>query len=100
MTDTSVKPIVLGFLFSVLCTLAAYWIVAGHFLRPWLFLPTVAALGFLQTFVQLVCFFRLGIEEKPRWNLAMFLFMLLVVVLVIGGSLWIITNLDYRMEIP
>jgi cytochrome o ubiquinol oxidase operon protein cyoD len=97
MMDTSIKPVVIGFFLSVICTLASYWIVAGHFLRPWAFLPAVAALGFLQTFVQLVCFLHLGVEEKPRWNLAMFLFMLLVVVVVIGGSLWIITNLDYRM---
>ncbi len=97
MMATSVKSVVIGFLVSVLLTLIAYWIAAGHFLRPWLFLPAIAGLGTLQTFVQLVCFLHLGIEEKPRWNLAMFCFMLLVVVVVIGGSLWIITNLDYRM---
>jgi cytochrome o ubiquinol oxidase operon protein cyoD len=99
MMETSVKPVVTGFILSVLCTLGAYWIVAEQLLRPWLFLPVVAALGIVQTFVQLICFLHLGIEKKPRWNLLMFLFMLLVVVLVIGGSLWIITNLNYQMDL-
>ncbi len=91
--DTSAKPVVIGFLLSVLCTLVAYLIVAEHLLRPWV----VAPLGFLQTLFQLVFFFHLGIERKPRWNLAMFLFMALVVVVVIGGSLWIMSDLNYRM---
>ena len=93
--NKSVKPVLIGFVLSVLCTFAAYFIVAEPILRPWIYLAAIAGLGVLQTFFQLVFFFHLGVEEKPRWNLLMFLFMLLVVVIIIGGSIWIMNNLNY-----
>jgi cytochrome o ubiquinol oxidase operon protein cyoD len=47
--------------------------------------------------VQLVFFLHLGGEGKPRWRLTAFLFMLLVLVILVFGSLWIMYNLDYHM---
>jgi cytochrome o ubiquinol oxidase operon protein cyoD len=45
--------------------------------------------------VQLHYFFHLGQESKPRWNLLMFLFMALVLVVVVFGSLWIMYSLEH-----
>ena len=97
MTETSVKPVLFGFFLSLLCTIAAYYIVVESLLRPFLFLPAVAGFGFLQTIFQLLFFFHLWREPKPRWNLIMLLFMALVVVIIVGGSIWIMYNLDYHM---
>jgi cytochrome o ubiquinol oxidase subunit IV len=92
--NKSFTPLIVGFVLSLICTIAAYLIVADNFLRPYMFLVAVAVLGFVQTIIQLIFFFHLGIEEKPRWNFLLFLFMALVVVLVIGGSIWIMDNLN------
>src|SRR3546814_1615888 len=39
----------------------------------------------------------MGKGSDSRWNLIMFLFMVLVVFIVVVGSLWIMANLNYNM---
>jgi cytochrome o ubiquinol oxidase subunit IV len=67
--------------------------------------PTHAMLGalfvvlaLLQLFVQLVFFLHLGKEASPRWNLLAFSFAAIVVVIVVGGTLWIMYDLDHNMQ--
>ena len=95
--NKSYKPVIIGFVLSIICILGAYYVVAENILRPWLFLAVVAFLGFLQILFQFIFFFHIGIESKPRWNLLMLLFMALVVFLIIGGSIWIMNNLNSYM---
>jgi cytochrome o ubiquinol oxidase operon protein cyoD len=88
---------VLGFSLSVLLTLAAYLSVANHALMGKSLVLVIAGLAVVQLFVQLLFFLHLGRESRPRWNLLVFSFMLLVVGIVVGGSLWIMDNLNYHM---
>lgn len=95
-----------GFLFSLALTLAAYALVNRHVqtdhqdLSHAFIISSVVVLALVQFTVQLVYFLHLGRESKPRWNLMAFLFMLLVVIIVVFGSLWIMNNLDYHMRSP
>lgn len=57
----------------------------------------LAVLAVIQLVVQLLFFFHLGKESRPRLNTASFLFMLMVVVIIVFGSLWIMYNLNYNM---
>jgi cytochrome o ubiquinol oxidase operon protein cyoD len=57
----------------------------------------IVGLAVVQLLVQLIFFLHLGKESKPRLNLTIFAFMLLVVGIVAIGSLWIMHNLDYNM---
>ncbi len=82
------KLYVLGFVLSILLTLAAYFTVSRL---------AVVALSSLQALIQLLFFLHLGKEASPRWNLIVFLFTLLIGAIVVTGSLWIMYNLDYRM---
>ncbi|MDB5178616.1 MAG: putative cytochrome ubiquinol oxidase chain cyoD [Patescibacteria group bacterium] len=97
---------VVGFVLSVLLTLGAYFVVAQHLPgeHPWLshrvLIGAVVGLAVIQLMVQLFFFLHLGRESKPRWNLTVFLFALMVVTIVVGGSLWIMKNLDYHMMSP
>jgi cytochrome o ubiquinol oxidase operon protein cyoD len=60
-------------------------------------LAVVVGLAVAQLLVQLVFFLHLGREPKPRQNLVVFLFMLLVIGILVIGSLWIMHNLNYHM---
>lgn len=95
--NKSAAPLIIGFVLSLICTLAAYFIVGENFLRPSLFLGAVAILGCIQIVIHLIFFFHVGIEEKPRWNFLLFLFTALVIFLIVGGSLWIMNNLNKYM---
>lgn len=57
----------------------------------------LVVLAIIQLVVQLVFFFHLGHESKPRLNTISFLFMLMVVGIIGFGSLWIMYNLNYNM---
>jgi cytochrome o ubiquinol oxidase operon protein cyoD len=95
--NTSFKPLILGFIFSVIFMLGAYRIIMeGHLKYGWL-LFTIIGLGILQIMAQLVFFLHLGLETKPRWNIAMFIYTIFLVLALIGGSLWIMQNLNYNL---
>ena len=94
MSETSIKPIIFGFFISLFCTLLAYYLVMIRFET---YLPLVAGLGALQTIFQFLFFFQPWKEAKPRWSLVMFFFMVLVVFIVVGGSVWVMYNLNYHM---
>lgn len=87
---------IVGFLLSLGLTLAAYYLVTSHNYFGWGLMAGVAALAIVQCIVQLVFFLHLGVQ-KPRWRLGVFLFMLLVLLIIVVGSLWIMHNLNYRM---
>lgn len=87
----------MGFVVSLLLTLAAYLVVTKNIVDMRLIVPIIVTLAVIQFIVQLVYFLHLGRETKPRWNLMAFLFMILVVLIVVAGSLWIMNNLDYNM---
>lgn len=88
---------VIGFIGSIALTVAAYFAVVNHWVTGNELVLTVFGLGILQAIVQLVFFLHLGQEAKPRWNLIHFLFMTMILVILIGGSLWIMYHLDYRV---
>ncbi len=86
-----------GFVLSLLLTALAYLVVVKEVVASDLVIPVIAALAVVQLIVQLIFFLHLGGEAKPRWNLMAFLFMILVVVIIVVGSIWIMANLDYNM---
>ena len=95
--NVSYKPQFVGFTFSLILMLSAYRIVTYYHLTNHWLVFTIFALALIQAVIQLIFFLHLGLESKPRWNLITFLFMVLVIVVIIGGSLWIMANLDYNL---
>lgn len=96
----SYKPLMIGFVLSIMLTVAAFRIVTRYHLSSSLLTATLFSLGAVQAIIQLIFFLHLGIESKPHWNLITFLFMVLVIIVVIGGSLWIMHNLNYNVMMP
>lgn len=101
----SLRSYVIGFVLSIVFTLIAYLVVVEHVysLNPlatgWVVL-VLAVLAIAQLYVQLSFFLHLGRGTGARWNVLAFSFMVLVVFIVGGGSLWIMNNLNYHMTGP
>jgi cytochrome o ubiquinol oxidase subunit IV len=93
----TLRTYVTGYIFAVFLTLVAYELVEDHEFSKWTLALTIAGLAFVQFLVQVFFFLHLGRESKPRWKLAVFLFMLMVVGILVSGSLWIMYSLNYRM---
>jgi len=91
------RTYIIGFLLSVVLTLASYFTVVEHLFSAWWIVLTIFGFGLVQVFVQLIFFLHLGQEPKPRWKLTVFLFMLLVLSIIVFGSIWIMDNLMYNL---
>jgi len=88
---------VTGYIFSIYLTITAYLVVYNHLFSHLTLTILIVGLAFIQFIVQMVFFLHLGRETKPRWKLAVTLFMIMVVSILVGGSLWIMSNLSVRM---
>lgn len=96
---TTMATYVVGFVLSVLLTLMAFWLVGGHHISGSAALFAIFGLALIQFCVQVLCFLHLGEDKRPRYKVMAFLFMILVVLILAGGSLWIMNNLNYHMHV-
>lgn len=97
---SSIKPYIIGLFFSLLFTLTAYIFTTKSLLTGWPLNLVLISCCLAQIVVQLLFFLHLQDEQKPRFNLLAFLFMLLVVAIVVIGSIWIIYHLNNRTMMP
>jgi cytochrome o ubiquinol oxidase operon protein cyoD len=95
--NASFKPIVLGFFLSCILAFAMYRVVVGHHLRGYYFTLAVFGLAIFQSVIQLILFMQVGLEGKPRWVSLALIFTILVILIVVGGSVWIMNNLNYNL---
>lgn len=101
--EATVSSYITGFGLSLVLTLGAYSLVkihlsSGHTILSDIYLLyLLAILAIVQLFVQLIFFLHLNRETKPRLNRLILAFAGLVVVVIVGGSIWIMTNLNYHM---
>lgn len=93
----SLRTYVLGFVSCLVLTVAAYVAATAHGLANGAAIIVITLLALVQLVIQLRGFLHLGVELKPRWKLAVFGLMLLIVIILVAGSWWIMQNLNYRM---
>jgi cytochrome o ubiquinol oxidase operon protein cyoD len=86
-----------GFVLSLIFTLSAYIITVSHVFNLWAVVVIISILAFAQFVVQMVLFLHLGSEQRPRWKLMVFGMMATIVIIIVAGSLWIMTALNGRM---
>ena len=60
----------------------------------------IAIFAVLQLIVQAACFLGLKSNAEGSWNVLPFLFTLLIIFFLVGGSLWIMYNLSVLMMQP
>jgi cytochrome o ubiquinol oxidase operon protein cyoD len=102
-TKSQIKSYVLGFIFSILLTLAAYLLVQAHInshheaISHEFVTYSIFTLAVIQLIVQGIFFLHLGKEANPRWNLLFFLATIGIVLTVVISALWIMSHLNYNM---
>lgn len=91
-----------GFVLSIVLTLGAYVLVVQDSidLPDNFIIYAVVALAVVQLMVQLQYFIHLGHETKPRWNKLIFMFTAMVILILVIGSMWIMSNLHYNVMTP
>jgi cytochrome o ubiquinol oxidase operon protein cyoD len=92
------RTYLIGFLLSVALTAIPFWLVMTHVIAD----PRVtAAIIFVAAFVQILVHTFAFLHVNPRaeggWTLMAYVFTAVLVVICIGGSLWIMHHLAQNM---
>ena len=97
MKTASTTSYTVGFLASIVLTLVAFGLVAGHVVSGMTAIVAIFTLAFIQLIIQLVFFLHLSTEAGQRWKLFTFLSTFGLVFIIVAGSVWIMYHLNYNM---
>jgi cytochrome o ubiquinol oxidase subunit IV len=86
-----------GLVLAILATIASFIVSQTHLLWPPGIPVGLVVLAFAQIGVHLVFFLHLGSGSDHTNNILALAFGMLIVFLVIGGSIWIMANLNTNM---
>lgn len=93
----TLKSYLMGLFLSLVFTFSAFILVGQHLLHTEALYIAITTLAIFQLFAQVICFLRLNVAPEGRWNTMPFLFTFLIVGVLVGGSLWIMYNLNVNM---
>lgn len=91
------EPYVKGFVFALVLTGIPFGLVAAELLPRFTTLVMIAILAVIQVVVHLRYFLHIDLKSTPRDNLLALGFAAVLIFLMVGGTLWIMLDLDARM---
>lgn len=87
-----------GFILCVILTVIPFGLVMDKSVVASQKYTAIFICALLQFLVQVVCFLRVNARTlQAKVNLFSFIFSIFVLVIIVGGSLWIMWNLNYNM---
>ena len=99
-TYTGLAGYIKGFALALILTLCAFGLVALGTLPKTLVLPLIFALGLVQILVHLHYFLHLDLRAENQPYLLTIAFTFLILVIMVGGSLWILYDLRMLTMMP
>jgi len=93
----SYKSYATGFILSIVLTVVSFGLVMSGALPRGAVLFGIFAAAVAQMLVHLHYFLHLDSSSENRWNVAALIFTVLIMVIFVGGSIWIMYSLYYRM---
>lgn len=93
----TLKTCLTGFALACVLTAIPFALVMSGACPPAAILAGIGLAGLVQVWVHLHYFLHLDASAGMRWNVAALLFTILIMVLFVGGSIWIMASLNDRM---
>lgn len=90
------RSYVVGFMLAVALTAVAFSVVAAGVASTTVY-PVIAVAPLAQVVVHFRCFLHIGLQRSTRDDLQLILFTTLIILLMAGGTIWILGNLHARM---
>lgn len=87
----------IGFVLSLVFTLIPYHLVVNEKFTGNKLLYTILVFAILQMLVQIFFFLHLGRGPKPLYNVVFFVSTVGIILVVVGGSMYIMRHLHYNM---
>ncbi|MFO0920174.1 MAG: hypothetical protein U0451_00710 [Candidatus Saccharimonadales bacterium] len=94
----SIKTYIFGTIITVALTFGSYFLVTNEIISGTLALITISIFAIMQFIVQSVLFLHVGMDKKPKFHTAIFLYIIMTILILVLCSMWIMYNLDYRHD--
>ena len=86
-----------GFVLAIVLTAIPFGLVIYGALSRTAVIAVIISAAVVQVMVHLHYFLHVNASSKARWNVLALLFTTLIMTLIVGGSIWIMSHLDYRL---
>ena len=99
ISHANLKGYIVGFILSVVLTVIPFALVIygqSSISADWIYVGLAAA-AVVQILVQLHYFLHLDRSSDQSWNVQALIFSAVIIVILVGGSLWIMADLHARM---
>ena len=93
----SLQSYLTGFVLSLILTAIPFALVMRGALSSSAAMACIFSAGLVQILVHLHYFLHLNTSSAARWNVLAMIFTILIMILFVGGTLWIMYTLNYRM---
>ena len=94
----SLRGYLTGFVLAAILTVIPFWLVMGHVIaNKQLLILIILALAIVQIFVHIVYFLHLDTRSEAGWNMMAFIFTAVLVIIVLGASIWVMYNENVNM---
>lgn len=98
--EGKVRTYFLGFGLSLILTIIPFVLVMNNLITRSEIIKTIIAFAIVQVIVHIVCFLRLRPTKDQTWNWLAFIYTLILLGALVGGSAWIIYHLNFNMVMP
>ena len=94
----SLRSYLTGFVLAAILTIIPFWLVMGNVISSAV-TTTVIVLGLaaVQIVVHVIYFLHLDTKSEKGWNMLAFIFTIVLVVIVLGASIWVMYNENANM---
>jgi len=93
----SLQGYLIGYVAAAILTIGAFAAAQTHALTPASVIAAITVLAIGQMLVHLIFFLHISTTPNQRTNILAFAVTMLIVVLIVGGSLWIMSHLQSNM---
>jgi cytochrome o ubiquinol oxidase operon protein cyoD len=97
--EHSRKNYVTGFVLAIVLTVIPFGLVAMKLLPREAMFLVIAVLAIVQVVVHLRFFLNMNLTTTPRENILAMAFAAVLIFIMVGGTLWIMFDLDYRHDV-
>jgi cytochrome o ubiquinol oxidase subunit IV len=95
--EVTIKTYLVGAVLALVLTAIPFGLVAARTLRPIQIVVVIGAAAITQVVVHLRYFLRIELKPSSQNKLIALCFAAVVLLILFGGTLWIMFDLDYRM---
>jgi len=87
-----------GFVLAAILTIIPFWLVMGHAIESrQVVILVVLGLAVVQIVVHMIYFLHMNTHSESGWNMLALIFTLVLVVIVLGASIWVMYNENANM---